>query len=174
MKIQVDVNTTKQDYYDFQKHHTLRYIWIYILLAVLTGLLAAVNIRIYKNTGVLNYLTVFINIIALIMLVYMVVTSILKIKNTAKAEEKKPVFVYIFTKGGVHCASNGKSFDLTWDKIYKVTEVKEMFLVYLNQESALIVPKRFFTSEADVEEFRKELLFKPRKRSKIVKNKGIL
>ena len=174
MKIKVDVNTTKKDYLAFQLHHTYRYIWVYLILFAFVVLLAALLIKNTLETGKINDSLVVLLCIATAIFLYVAINNVLKILKNAKNEDKKPVFEYTFTKGGIHCDSNGKSFDLPWTKVYKVTEIKKMFLVYINKESALIVPKQYFKSEDDINEFRQTLLFAPRKKEKKPVKKGIL
>lgn len=171
MKIYVDVNTTKNDYLKFQKHHTLKYIWIYIAIALLAALVFVIMLMNKNNTGQINALYAICFAVICILLLYMIINSIVKIIKLSKKEEQKPVFSYTFTKGGVHCESGSRSFELPWTNVYKVTEIKPMFLVYLNSESAFIVPKRCFRSENDIAEFRENLLFKPRKNIKKQKKK---
>lgn len=166
MKIYADVNTTKQDYLSFQKHNALKFVWIYVLVAIFAALLLWLVIKSKNTTGEINALYLICFALVCIVFVYMLVNSTVRIIKNSNREAKKPTFSYTFTKGGVHCESNGKSFDLAWTQVYKVTEAKNMFLVYINKESAFIVPKRCFASEKDIAEFRSSLLFAPRKPAK--------
>lgn len=166
MKIYADVNTTKKDYISFQKHHILKFVWIYVLVALLVALILVMLIKSKNSTGEINVLYAMCFGIVCVLFVYMILNSVIRIIRSAKKEEAKPMFSYTFTKGGVHCESGGRSFDLPWTNVYKVTETEPMFLVYINKDSAFIVPKRCFKSEEDISEFRSNLLFAPRKTSK--------
>lgn len=163
MKIKAEVNTTKKDYLSFHVKNAYRSVWIYILLAALVAVLAVLNIRYVNRTGKTDDSLVIMFAMACVMFIYVAVNNIVKIIKAAKKEEAKPVFEYTFTKGGMHCDSSGRSFDLQWKDVYKVTEFKNMFLVYINKNSAFIVPKSSFESEEDIELFSKTLLFKPAK-----------
>ncbi len=166
MKIQVDVNTTNKDYSAFQRHHILRYIWIYAVLGLVAGVLLGLLIADRKTTGVFNEILTACFFIVMAAFLYLIVNAIITMAKTAKLENKKPVFSYTFTKGGVNCRSNGKSFDLAWTKVYRVKEIRSMFLIYTDKQNAFIVPKRCFANESDISEFRDNLLFEPRKNEK--------
>lgn len=167
MKIKVEVNTTKKDYMSFHVKNAYRSAWIYILLVALVAVLAVLNIRYANRTGGIDDSLFIMLAMACAMLVYIIINNVVKIIKAAKKEEAKPVFEYTFTKGGMHCDSSGRSFDLQWKDVYKVTEYKNMFLVYINKNSAFILPKSSFKSESDIELFSQTLLFKPvKKKSK--------
>jgi hypothetical protein len=62
--------------------------------------------------------------------------------------------VYIINEDTI--SIKGESFNsmLTWNKVYKTRETKNAFLVYESNLSALIIPKRFFKNEEDIQLFR--------------------
>lgn len=57
-----------------------------------------------------------------------------------------------------HIHITGESFytKLTWQKTYKVVELKNWFLIYQNNLSAVIIPKKSF-ADNQIEEFKKLL-----------------
>lgn len=175
MRINVDVNTTKKDYYKFQLYHSYRFAWIYFLIFAVDIALLVTFISDWNKTGVFNPLLAFVLAIGIIAFIYIVSNNIIRMTKTAKMEDTKPVFHYSFTKGNMHCEANGSSFDVSWSEVYKVIEIKKMFLVYIKKDAALIVPKASFNSEEDIVAFRENILFKPGKykgASKNNKNKG--
>ena len=174
MKINVEVSTTKHDYIRFQKRHSYKYIWVYAMLALLTILLGVLILTQKQKSGQINSISVALFIVAAGIFIYMVASSVVKIIKIAKQDDKKPIFNYTFTKGAVHCESEGRSFDLPWTKVYSVAEAKDMFLVYVNKESAFIIPKRCFKNDNDIAEFRDNLLFEPRKIEKVKPKKPLL
>ena len=163
MRINVDVNTTKKDYYNFQMYHSYRFAWIYALIFIMDISLLVVLLTEWNKTGKFNPLLAFILAAGIVAFVYIVTNNIIRMTKTARLEDKKPVFHYTFTKGNMHCEADGNSFDLAWSQIYKVIETKKMFLVYVNKEAALIVPKVSFNSQDDIVAFRESILFKPGK-----------
>ncbi|HLA59247.1 MAG TPA: YcxB family protein [Puia sp.] len=52
----------------------------------------------------------------------------------------------------------GESFytEFVWEKIFKIDEQKNWFLIYLNSLSAITIPKKDFR-EGQIEEFKKML-----------------
>lgn len=172
MKIKVSVNTTKKDYLSFHMKTVYRSLWIYVLLVVLVIALLVMNIQYHNRTGKTEDSLIVMLIMACFMLLYVLINNIIKLVKAAKKEKEKPVFEYTFTKGGMHCDSNGRSLDLTWQEIYKVVETKKMFLVYLNKSSAFIIPKSAFESDEDIELFSSTLLFEPKKYKIEVKKNG--
>lgn len=173
MKIKVDVNATKKDYLSFHVQNMYRSLWIYVLLMALVIILLILNIQYHGRTGQIDDSLVVMLIMACVMFLYVLVNNIVKVLRAAKKEEEKPVFEYTFTKGGMHCDSNGRSFDLNWKEVYKVVELKNMFLVYINKNSAFIIPKYAFNSDDDIELFSQNLLFEPaKKRKNEVKKNG--
>lgn len=174
MKIKAVVNTTKKDYIEFQKCNLYKYMWMYFTLAALVVFIGVLMIVQMNKTGYINDMLLMLFVIIILLFLYMIINSIIKITKQAKKEDCKPVFDYTFTKGGVHCESGDRSFDLPWIKVYMVKESKKMFFVYINKNSAFIVPKRCFASESDIVEFRDNFLFKPKKTEKRKKTKPLL
>ena len=175
MRINVDVNTTKKDYYAFQLYHSYRFAWIYAFIFIMDVALLVALLSQWQKTGEVNSFLAFVLAIGIVAFVYIVANNIIRMVKTAKLEDSKPVFHYTFTKGTMHCDADGNGFDLAWSQLYKVIETKKMFLVYVNKEAALIVPKSSFNSNEDIEAFRENILFKPGKfkgNAKTSKNKG--
>lgn len=166
MTIKVNVNTTKKDYLSFHIKNAYRSAWVYVLLLLLVAVMIALNLSHYNRIGQINDSYVIMLIMSCVMLLYVAINNVIKVVKAAKREAAKPEFEYTFTKGGMHCDSAGRSFDLLWKDVYKVTEFKNMFLVYINKNSAFIVPKSSFKNEEDIELFGKTLLFEPIKNKK--------
>lgn len=163
MTIKVNVNTTKKDYLSFHIKNAYRSAWVYVLLLLLVAVMIALNLNYYNTIGQINDSYVIMLIMSCVMLLYVAINNVIKVLKAAKREESKPEFEYTFTKGGMHCDSAGRSFDLLWKDVYKVTEFKNMFLVYINKNSAFIVPKASFKDDGDIELFSNTLLFEHKK-----------
>ena len=54
-------------------------------------------------------------------------------------------------------ASDHHHAKLDWARVIEAFETESQFLLYINADSALLVPKRFFADDAQIEAFREQL-----------------
>ncbi len=166
MTIRIDVKTTKKDYLLFQWHNIFTYAWIYLVLLCIEIPVLLILDYVKSKTGVYNAGIIAFSIIIAIIFVILLIRNVVDTLKCLKREKEKPEFQYTFTKGGLKCESAGKCFNVAWTDVYKVVEKRDMFMVFLRPESVIILPKRFFSNDNDIEEFRKNLLFAPKKSEK--------
>lgn len=58
-----------------------------------------------------------------------------------------------FNKEEIKMKAEGFSLEIFWSKIYKIVESKNWFVIYQNNLSAIIIPKKAFEQE-ELEDFR--------------------
>lgn len=59
-----------------------------------------------------------------------------------------------FTGRGVRTQGADYAGETSWTHAWRVVETQSQFLIYLNAGSAILVPKRFFADEAEMERWR--------------------
>jgi hypothetical protein len=64
---------------------------------------------------------------------------------------------YTFNPEGVSGKGQSASWGLAWHMIKHVRETKSLFLLYHNRRMAVTVPKRFFTSDAEMANWRRQV-----------------
>jgi hypothetical protein len=61
---------------------------------------------------------------------------------------------YTFSSQGIHSTGIHSSSDISYAALWSVRETKSLFLLYLNANSALVIPKRFFKNAIQQDDWR--------------------
>ncbi|HEX6892936.1 MAG TPA: YcxB family protein [Chryseolinea sp.] len=75
-----------------------------------------------------------------------------KVYNSTKTLHEQ--ITYTFTPESIEAKGETSDFTIKWQSMHKVKETKNWFLLYTNVQSALVVPKKSFHSDAEIEKFR--------------------
>jgi hypothetical protein len=126
-------------------------------------IIAAVLYKTFKeNTGgeaVRKMLFLAIPVYIGIMIVITLITyvpMIMKLKLMLRLDDSlKEEQSYKISTDEINIANKTMEQRIKWKDIYKVKESKKSFFIYLGSTEALIIPKRFFRSENEIELFRK-------------------
>jgi hypothetical protein len=78
-------------------------------------------------------------------------------KNYHSSSHLKESLEIEFTSKEIKIKGDSFYTELTWAKMYKVVELNRWFLIYQNNLSAVIVPKKSFHSVEEIEEFKRLL-----------------
>ena len=62
--------------------------------------------------------------------------------------------VYEFTSETIVVTGESCNMNMPWRTLYKVKELGKWFLLYTNRQTAMVIPKRVFSSQSDLERFR--------------------
>ena len=92
---------------------------------------------------------------ALLFLSYLPIVVYLNAKkayNSAKTLHEQTI--YTFTPEGLEAKGETSDFTIKWQSLHKIKETKDWFLLYTNMQSAMVIPKKAFHSEAEIERFR--------------------
>jgi hypothetical protein len=148
--IQLRGTLTLADLARFQYFHVLRRTWpalILILLigvAILTLILAVPNPNVIKNAVPL--LTLFV-----IWLALLAVTPYWNARRQfARQQYLRDPVIQTFSEDGIKSTGPSVSSELKWTVMQAIRETKSQFLLYYAPNQALLVPKRFFTSDAEL------------------------
>jgi hypothetical protein len=78
---------------------------------------------------------------------------------SARKQFARPVFRdtmrHTFSPDGIQSKATGILSEVQWGILYEVRETKRLFLVYYASNMALIIPKRFFINQAEIESWKK-------------------
>ncbi len=79
---------------------------------------------------------------------------------------------YTFSTQSIHSSGIHSSSDISYDALWDVRETKNLFLLYLNATSAIVLPKRFFNDATQEKDWR--LLIEERISPKGITRSGFL
>ncbi|HXR74824.1 MAG TPA: YcxB family protein [Bryobacteraceae bacterium] len=152
--IQLRGTLTLADLARFQYFHVLRRTWPGLILVLLIGLailaliVAVPNPNILKNAAPL--LTLFV-----IWLALLAVTPYWNARRQFARQRylREPVS-QTFSTDGIKSIGPSVSTELQWSVMQTVRETKSQFLLYYAPNQALLVPKRFFTDDAQLASWR--------------------
>jgi hypothetical protein len=117
----------------------------------------------YSLTKSLPYNQLIIGLIVLTLIPIILYFSAKKnFRVNSRLQEK---ITYTFDESNISLQGDSFNSQLSWDKIYKVTENKSWILIWQNKQVANIIPKRDFnSSELD---YFKEIVFKNKTSNKL-------
>ena len=157
-EVQLHGTLSLGDMYRFQYFHTLRRMWTLLVLAVL--LLAvgfAYNLapeREYPESAVSNIWT---NLLP-IGLVWIVVLGIVPYISARKGFSSQPYLReptnLSFTDEGIAASAVTAQWTIAWAIVKQVYETNTLFLINHAPNIAVIVPKRFFENQMQVNDWR--------------------
>jgi len=75
-----------------------------------------------------------------------------KVYNSSKTLHER--ITYTFTPESIMSKGETSDFTIKWESLHKTRETKDWFLLYTNMQSAMVIPKKTFHSDAEVERFR--------------------
>jgi len=90
-------------------------------------------------------------------------------KQAKQLGEKIEQTKYIFNEQGVQTESASAFVKTSWSNFLKIVESKTDFLLYTQKNIAIPIPKRFFTNENQITEFRNLIEEKLGKQAKLRK-----
>jgi hypothetical protein len=76
-------------------------------------------------------------------------------RQVAQQSELREPTTYTFTTDGIVGAGHRLSWRIDWGLVKRVRETNSSFIFYRGKQIAMVLPKRFFRSEADIETWRR-------------------
>ena len=108
-----------------------------------------------------DFLSVIIFSILFSVITSILLTFVIKLINIRaamkeyKSESKiKSEMIYIFNSEGIRLKTESSDALFRWEEIQRAIQKKEMFILYVTTIKAIVIPKRFFCTEEDIELFK--------------------
>lgn len=151
-------------YAGWQKKFRLIYLlktFIYSGISMIVTFFILTNLRPLKNK---NYSSLFVTltVINIILTCIHYYNAPIRIKKKAKKlveKEENYHFLYdtetTFTNTGILSIDKLSTTTYSWDSIVKFVVTKEYFYLYISSIQGLIIPKRLFASQKEIEGFEK-------------------
>ena len=167
MIITTTVKETRDEMREFQAQHLKRVLALPVSIILLSFAIAIIMIYTHKNT-LMDYI---LPIAVFILGISLIANLFSKRKKAVMSADKRPEFTYQFDSNGFSGATGERKFNLLWENVLKVVETKNLFIIYLNNDNGIIIPKRTFKTNHELEYFRKNYLFIRKGKKKIFTNK---
>lgn len=143
----------------FQYFHTFRRIWPILVFGGMTALLIGIFLAVLAIVNP-DSRVVFVNAMPFLLfpLLWIAVLGAIPYRSARKAFAAQRYFrepiSYVFTPETVESKGTGVSSSISWNVLKHVRETNSLFLLYHVKDSAFILPKRFFRSPAEMENWR--------------------
>lgn len=132
MEMELDIQITKKDLYDYQLHYA--YSSPAGLFGTIVGCLFLVG---FFRAGTILYL-----LIGLFIILYFPWMLYLKSAQQAASSAFKEAFHYKFSEEGIEVSRGEESQHIPWDAITKAAATGKSILLYTSKVNAFIIPKR--------------------------------
>ncbi|WP_085994236.1 YcxB family protein [Oceanobacillus senegalensis] len=160
-------------YEDFKKHnayHTRKFLIGHFLLEVMV--LSALIVYFFNEIGIFlsfvfgySIFLAWISIIVVSLLISSVIAVpltlvlILLLKSRVRKEYQSDTQIkrdvsYVISNQGIHQKRGRSNTYFEWGDIVQAYEHKEMFRLYVSKNKAILLPKRFFRTNKDVDVFK--------------------
>lgn len=148
--VNIEIQLSLEDYINVNMHITFRKIIIKVFtgIGILFLLIALFNLTTWLTTD-LNpnfplgeFILGFIFTFGLPLFVYW--NSRLNYKSNARIRER---ITYSFTEDLLEIKGESFNTQMTWEKMFKVTESKDLILLWQNRQLANVIPKKYLNSE---------------------------
>jgi hypothetical protein len=151
-------------HYAYQLCRTWRLIVVIVVLTIALSLI--VCLRPYST------LSVAVRLLLVIFVLGMTLSAISPYRSARRQIKNEPFFrdpiIERFKSIGYELEGTEFSIEVAWKDLTQVREMRTLFLLYRGPETAHIVPKRFFTSQEEIDVWRRtvEIGIAPRAISK--------
>jgi hypothetical protein len=149
--IELHGTLTVSDLRRFQYFHRFRRLWPIVLLVLLLSISLLVIMTAFPNPNLIANVQPLLILFALWLALLFAAPDI----QARLIFSRQPYFRYpmtqTFTSTGYETKGTGFSSEVSWGILRNVRETKSLFLLYHTPQMALVVPKRFFVSDEQME-----------------------
>ncbi|USK91834.1 YcxB family protein [Rossellomorea marisflavi] len=159
----VNGTVTKEEFttfglYHFKKFHTITFYFllvvVFLIFAIPTSTMVELDVYIYfiGLYGVISLVSS--------LLVLLIGRTAVKVR-TSKEYKSDPLIqnkiTYTFSENEIKQTFGRSAGYFEWSNLRSVHENKDMFRLYVSKSKAIILPKRFFDSSSEIDQFKKLL-----------------
>ncbi len=156
--MKIVVQLTKMDFLKFNLHQSLHSPINLVVMAIVFLGFGYSFLAVFKNEHsiaiqILTYIILTILPLVFYLLFLIIIFGINSLSKKNKTHYAETEVTYN-TNGIISESKYGKS-EFKWNIIQKIRESKNYFMIYVSQNSAIVIPKRIFSSKNDFTEFAK-------------------
>lgn len=142
---ELNYELTKKDVFKFLFFHQFKnkLVVIGLLIIVLLIFISSICIYMYEPTNYLPLICIAIFIIAFLIGPVISICMFKKSILNIKIDSESPVIV---------CDNVYGHSELNWNQIHKLYKTKHSFLIYITKNQAIVIPKRIFENEQEMNE----------------------
>lgn len=150
MTIEIDI--TREDYSDFNIHHFVK---TRLLRTVLTGIATIILMEYLLNRDGFHLIATVVSVfVCIIIYVVLIVTQLQKTSNIPKdGGTILGIKILQFNEDSIICKASDSTTDFKWSLISRIDNGKKAIYLYLETNMAIIIPKRYFSTESEQIEF---------------------
>lgn len=151
MKLEIEI--TRLDYLNFNKYFFVK---TRLKKTVFTGLITILSLQIILNRTEFDlFTTVVSTVVCVVVYFFAIYFSILSTESKPKDDSiilgSKEME---FNEDAILCESSAASSIVNWSIIKSLEEGRTAFYLFIESNSAFIIPKRYFKSEEQLNEFK--------------------
>jgi len=145
---------TRADFARFQYFHQLRRIWPAILLILVITLALMLLIAARPDPNLIANVSPLLAMFAIWLILLGVSPWWAAYRQAARQPYLRDMLEFSFTALGYRLKGTGFSSEVQWGVLRVLRETKSLFLLYQAPNLAVIVPKRFFESQIQMNTWR--------------------
>ncbi len=152
-KVELKVRITLEDYRDWNLNLIFTTRLMFLSLVILIFMLLSLSFSFLAGRSIGYFMGTFAPVIG-IFAAFVILLSVMTYINAKKMYDSDKLIqeeqTYAIDTEAINTTTNYSSSRITWDKIYRVTADKKYICVYLSKMRAFLLPKKCFTSAADI------------------------
>ena len=148
--MEFDATLTEKDMIRFNLYHTYSkfFAWFTVALAVVALVVAGTTFG--KVSGTLTALYI---LVALVVLIYMPLNTVLSAKRRVKFQPQLlEALHYSIGEDGIRVSRGEETAELPWDSVFRIVGVKTAIYVYSSRIYAYVIPREAVSDR--IEEFK--------------------
>lgn len=144
-----------KEYKTFTKYHIRkRETILFIFYLALLFIPSYVVLKDYTPSATIFSILFSVMLLSLLIFAIRLIIMRFAVKEYKSEPNAKGETTYIFSAEGIRLKSERSDTLYKWEDIKRATQKKEMLILYVTTIKAIVLPKRFFKTEKDIELFK--------------------